>query len=348
VYQEILRTGYQEFREKHREQRQLLESQSFVRTLASCLVRMPNTRAVGFRDHEDILQEHYDEPDLVLDMAVLVRLMTIPVSWHGIKRTKDLHHLTARILSELPIAIHDAGVTLRELEVGIFPSVRDHHLLCPEPDSARLWVKLRAACQSLRRAGFGDGLRLGRLRYNHMDPEESRHIDKYVAAFLSSSHLESVRIYGSPFGINDGLGREGEYNFSSALSAVNWPRMRCVSISYVGVTQAVAETLFTGLRSESVESFSMGGWELVEDEEEGGSGSGSWATAFDILRDKLVPQVKSLHYHQCYGGEFGPRRVRADEGASDYVRSKTPSIVKEVEMYISGANMENPVRGIRA
>ncbi|KAL2795539.1 hypothetical protein BJX66DRAFT_301855 [Aspergillus keveii] len=347
-YQEILRTGYQEFREKHREQRQLLESQSFVRTLASCLVRMPNTRAVGFRDHEDISEQDYGEPDLVLDQALLVRLMTIPVSWHGIERTKDLRHLTARILSELPIAIHDARVTLRELEVGIFPCVRDHNLVCPEPHSARLWAKLRTACQSLRRAGFGDGLRLGRLRYNHMNPEESRQIDEYVAALVSSRHLERVRIYGSAFGISDGLSREGEYNFSVALSGVNWPHIRRVSISYVGVTQTAAETLLTGLGNGCVESFSMGGWELADEEQEGGSGNGSWATAFDILRDKLVPQVKSVYYHECYGGEFGPRQVRADEGASDYVRSETPSIVNEVELYISGADMENPVRGIRA
>jgi hypothetical protein len=346
--QETLRTGYQEFCEKHREQRQLLESQSFVRTLGSCLVRMPNTRAVGFRDHEDISEEYCGEPDLVLDKALLVRLMTIPVSWRRIERTNDLHHLTARILSELPIAIHDAGVTLRELEVGIFPCVRDHNLVCPEPDSARLWAKLRSACQSLRRAGFGDGLRLRSLRYNHMDPEESRHIDEYVAALVSSSHLERVRIYGSAFGINDGLGREREYNFSPALSAVKWPRVRRLSISCVGMTQAAAENLFTGLGSECVESFSMGGWELVEDEEVGGSGSGSWARAFDILRDKLVPRVKSVYYYQCYGGEFGRRQVRAGEWGSDYVRSETPSIVKEVEIYISGADIDNPVRGIRA
>ncbi|KAL3483829.1 hypothetical protein BJX62DRAFT_219504 [Aspergillus germanicus] len=347
-YQEILRTGYQEFCEKHREQCQLLESQTFVHTLASCLVRMPNTRAVGFRDHEDILEKHCDEPDVVLDKALIVRLMTIPVSWDGIERTKDLHHLTARILSELPIAIHDAGVTIRELEVGIFPCVRDHHLVCPEPDSARLLDKLRTACQFLRRAGFGADLHCRPLRYNKMDPEESRHIDEYVAALLSSSHLECVRIHGYSFGINDGLGREGEYNFSAALGAVNWPRIRRVSISDVGVTQTAAETIFTGLGSKCVESFSMGGWELVEDEEEVGSGSGSWARAFDILRDKLVPQVKSVYYHQCYGGEIGRRQVRADKGASDYVRFETPSIVKEVEMYISGADVGNPVRGIRA
>jgi hypothetical protein len=127
----------------------MLESQSFMRTLASCLVRMPNTRAVGFYDKDNVFTEYYSKPELLLDNALLVCLMTTPLTWREIKETKDIHHAAACILSELPIAIYKAGVILRDLDVSIFPCIRDHTLVCPEPDSAIIWSKLRAACQSL-------------------------------------------------------------------------------------------------------------------------------------------------------------------------------------------------------
>ncbi|KAJ0415794.1 hypothetical protein BJY00DRAFT_304624 [Aspergillus carlsbadensis] len=311
-YQEILRTGHEKFRDKHREQREMLESRSFVRTLAACLVRMPNARAVGFYHEDDVFGQYYDDPNLLLDTALLARLMTTPLSWQEIEEASDIHHGTARILSDLPIAIHEAGVALRDLDVSIFPCVRDQTLVCLCPDSANTWSKFRTACQSLRRASFGDALNNLPIRHSHLGAGESRHVNEYLAALVSGPHLETVRIYPRAFGLNDGRGGRGEYDLSPVLATVGWPRVRDISISCVGVTQTAVEAFFTGLRSDCVE------------------------------------RVKSVYYYQCYGGEFGRRPKREDEWALDYKRPETPSIVKEVEMYISGAAMENPVRALRA
>jgi hypothetical protein len=349
-YQQILRDGYEAFCHKHREQRELLESQSFVRTLASCFARMPNARGLGFYDEDDVFREFYRDANLFLDKTLLVRLVTTPLSWREVEGTKDIHHPTARILSEFPIAIHEAGTVLHELNVCLFPCIRDHTLVCPEPDSLVSWRKLRAACQSLRRASFADGLHDLPIRHSHIGGESSRHINEYLAALVSSQEMETVTIYGRAFGLNDGRGLRGEFNLSPALAGVKWPRIREMTISYAGVTQDAVEAFFTGLGGGCVETFNMGRFELLEGDGQQAQpkGGSSWARALDLLRAKLVPQVDEVNYFGCYGGEFGGRPMPDDYWGWDYDRPGTPSIVKEVEMYISGAYLENPVRDIRA
>ncbi|KAL2845276.1 hypothetical protein BJY01DRAFT_214343 [Aspergillus pseudoustus] len=345
-YQETLRTGYEAFCQKHREQRDLLESQSFVRTLASCMGRMPNATALGFSDEDDVFREYYHEPELLFDKGLLSRLMITPLSWYEIEKTDDMHIATARVLSELPIAIHEAGVPLHDLYAGLFPCKRDQTLVSPSPYDPTLWSKLRAACQSLRRVSFGDALNNLPIRESHLGPAESWHLNEYLRALVNSAELEQVKIYTRAFGLNDGQGREGEYNLSSVLAGVNWPCIRDISILSVGVTQAAVEQFFGGLGSGTVERFHFGSFELLDEEVGGEGGGGSWVWAFDILREKLVPQVKTVFFFACYGGEFGPRAKRENDRfwSLDFKIPETPRIVTELKRYITGADMENPLR----
>ncbi|KAL3448016.1 hypothetical protein BJX65DRAFT_72481 [Aspergillus insuetus] len=343
-YQRILSEGYETFCQNHRKQRELLESQSFARTLASCMARMPNATALGFSDEDSVFTEYYSDPELLLDKTLLSRFVASPLSWDEIENADDLHLATARILSELPIAIHEAGVVLRDLNVGLFPCKRDQTLVCPGPGhNSLLWSKVRAACQSLRRVSFGNDLHNLPIRTSHLGPDESRHLNEYLAALVSSRDLERVRLYTRAFGLNDGRGREGHYNLSAVLADVEWPCIRDIFILSAGVTQAAVEQFFTGLGSGTVEHFQIGSFELLNDEE---GERGSWARAFDILRGKLVPQVKTVFYSECYGGEFGPRQKRDNDiyYSLNFEIPQTPRIVKDIEMYISGASTANPLR----
>jgi hypothetical protein len=73
----------------------------------------------------------------------------------------DTHLVPARILMELPIAIHGAGVVLRDVYIGAFPTREEFSRLCPDnPDKeegkARLiWSTLQAAYGQLRSVSFG-------------------------------------------------------------------------------------------------------------------------------------------------------------------------------------------------
>ncbi|KAL3459678.1 hypothetical protein BJX64DRAFT_291024 [Aspergillus heterothallicus] len=342
-YQDILSMGYEVFCQKHREQRELVETKLFARTLASCIARMPNATALGFSDEDSVFTEYYRDPELLLDKTLLSRFVASPLGWEEIENTDDLHLATARILSELPIAIHEAGVVLRDLNVGIFPCRRGQTLVCPGPgQSSLLWSKLRAACQSLRRVTFGDDLHNLPIRHSHLGSNESRHLNQFLSGLVSSRELERVKIYTRAFGLNDGRGREGEYDLSPVLADVNWPCIREVSILSASVSQEAVERFFTGLGSDTIETFHFGRFDLLEEQ---GGGPGSWARALDILRAKLLPQVRKVYYCECYGGEFGPRQKREnnDYYSPNFKIPERPHIVKETERYISGTCTENPL-----
>ncbi|KAF9889382.1 hypothetical protein FE257_007492 [Aspergillus nanangensis] len=333
-YQDILRTGFEKFGQSHRQQRQMLESQSFVRSLASCMVRMPNATALGFSDNNTAPID-FREPDLLLDNALLSQLMITSLSWSEIEHTDDIHIAPARILSELPIAIHNAGITLHDLYTGIFPCTRDQSLVSPEPKDPMLWSNLRAACQSLRRASFADCLNNLPIRHNHLGPTDRLHINEYLAALCCSPHLETVHITMRPFGLNDGQGKKGNYDLSPVLAAVKWPCIRNISILSVALDQAALDALCAGLGS-FVERLHIADFELLE---------GSWVGALDILRQKTIPQA-TVYFPFSIGGEFGPRphQTRQERLFASLQLPEWPPIFKQVEKYLSGADMNNPLR----
>ncbi|KAL4795190.1 hypothetical protein BDV19DRAFT_389590 [Aspergillus venezuelensis] len=325
-YQEILRIGYEMFCLKHHQQLQILESHSFVRTLVLCMLRMPNALSLGFSDEvKDHPPQYSYDPDLLVDNEVLFRIITAPRSWQELEYTEDMHLATARILSELPIAIHQAGVRLTDMYVGIFPCIRDQTLVFSRPHDPTLWDGLRA--------DFGDSLNCIPIRHSHLGRDDSLHLNEYLAALLGSPKLEIITIHTAAFALDDGRGRQSEYNLSPVLAAAKWPCIR--SLKSVSITQSALEALFSGLGC-SVEYLQLSSFELLD---------GRWAEALDILRDKVRPHA-TIYFTSSRGGEFGVRIGRPRKSWYDWNYSipETPPISGEVVRYISGEEMNNPLK----
>ncbi|KAF7594045.1 hypothetical protein BBP40_010323 [Aspergillus hancockii] len=120
-YQEILLRGYDEYRKKHEEQLQLITTGSFITTLAYCITQLPNTVALGLTDEMDPPCDHLS-PTLVLrDKSLLPEFLSAGLKWEKTEDFEDVKLTPARILFELPIAIHKAETALR-----IFTSDRSH------------------------------------------------------------------------------------------------------------------------------------------------------------------------------------------------------------------------------
>ncbi|KAL4971009.1 uncharacterized protein BDV14DRAFT_194790 [Aspergillus stella-maris] len=335
-YQEILCTGFEKFCLKHQQQREMLASQFFVRTLASCMVRMPNALSLGFSDEtKEHPPEYPYDPDFLVENEVLSRMITAPMTWQELEYTDDMHHATARILSDLPIAIHQAGISLSDMYVGIFPCIRNQTLVFSRPHDPTLWDDLRAAYQSLRRADFGDSLNCLPIRHSHLAPEDSLHLNEYLSALLSSPSLERITINTTAFGVDDGRGRQSGYDLSRVLSAANWPCIRNLKILSVSITQSALKALFSGLGC-SVEYLQLSSFELLD---------GRWVGVLDILREKIRPRA-TIYFTPSWGGEFGVRvgRPRKSWDHRNYSIPETPPIFGEVVRYISGVEMENPLR----
>jgi hypothetical protein len=322
-YQEILLRGHDEYRKKHEEQLQLITTGSFVTTLASCISQMPNVVSLGFTDQ---VEPPYDDnnPTVVLrDKSLLPGLMSAALEWQKIEDFGNVKLTPARILFELPIAIHKAGTTLRDLYIGPFPCRGSFSLICPDtvsnPTDPAAWSDLRSAWCSLRRVSFGDSLNCRFIRHEHLPPVEKYYVDQYLGAILCSRDMEDAILSFNAFGLNDGrITTEGWYDLGPVLAAVKWPRIRRLRILNVSARQDELERLCLGL-GYSIQYLQLASIHLL---------SGSWAKILDTLEDKLGPafrdQKATLHLSHWRGGEFGEKEVKKNDRMDDWFTHKDP------------------------
>jgi hypothetical protein len=252
-HQRVLRQCHKQYRQKHEEQHQLITDGSFVNLLAASISQMALCSSLHFVDSIDNYLDLYSEnPTLLLSKSNtegLSRFMATPQNWRTIEQLKGGAKLVpAKILSELVIAIHKAGTTLREIHIGCFPLLTNYSTICPDRQDQLnpAWADLNAACQHLEEFVFGGGsLNHQRLRYNHLSAEDQTFTDKYLGAMLSGQSLEVVRLNFYAFGIserrNDLHRIKASYRIGSALGTTNWLHVKWAGISSVSLTQGELE-----------------------------------------------------------------------------------------------------------
>jgi hypothetical protein len=343
-YQRVLRQCHEEYRQKHEEQLQLITDGSFVNILASSMSQMAHCSSLHFVDKIDrYLDPYMRNPTLLLNnIEELSRFMVTPQDWRTIEELEGGAELVpAKILSELLIAIHKAGTTLREIHVNCFPVTSNCSMVCPDRQD-RLnpaWANLSAACQHLEKFEFGgDSMSERPVQYNHLLAEEQTFIDKYLGAILSGQSLEVVDLNFWAF---------GWYRIGSLLGATKWSSIKQARISDVSLDQGELEKFCSGLgyRLELISLYSI---ELL---------SGSWAGALYILREKVSSRCLEMkcrvEFMGLTGGEFGKERKRdvytwwdrMDFNPNRSVREE-PLIVMRSQKYVSGVEVEeNPLKG---
>ncbi|PKX90737.1 uncharacterized protein P174DRAFT_514751 [Aspergillus novofumigatus IBT 16806] len=317
-HMEIFVRGYNEYCKKHEEQLQLITSGSFVTTLASCISQLPNTITLGFTDEMEPLYDRDNPTVLLRDTSLLPGMMSAALEWekiddlrHGNYRllTRDAKLMPARLLFDLPVAIHKAGSKLRYLDLGPFPWRGSFSLLCPDsvsnPTDPAAWSDLRAACSSLWRVDFGMNYHNLRIRHEPLRPEEKYYVDQYLNTVLCSADLKTVWLDLRSFGLNDGrTTKEGWYDIGLVLSAVNWPRVEDITISEVSAKQDELERFFSGL-APSTRRLSLSTIHLLD-----GSWEGILRTLDERVRTTFREQNVSVYLSLLTGGEFGEIEIR--------------------------------------
>jgi hypothetical protein len=315
-YMEILVNGYNEYLKKHNEQLQLIMTGSFVTTVASCIYQIPNVVALGFTDEVNLPYYRFNPLILPRDKSLLPDFLSAALEWKAIEDVNDTKltpgdvKLTpARILFELPIAIHKTGATLRDLYIGAFPCRGSFSQICPDtvsnPTDFAAWSDLRAAYSSLRRVSFGSYLNHRSIRHEHLQPLDRYYVDQYVGAILCSAELQDVRMSFISLGLNDGrTTMEGWYDLGPVLAAVKWPRIKRLAILNVSSKQDDLQKFCSGMR-DSMISLQLSSIQLL---------NGSWAGILAILDEKVgyrFPEQKATGYlSSLRGGEFGEEEVR--------------------------------------
>ncbi|GAB1318030.1 hypothetical protein MFIFM68171_08240 [Madurella fahalii] len=328
--QHILCRGF-EFRLLHQEQFRLLTNGDFVSGLTAALARMGNVQAVRFVDslHAATALEYFgDNTHMLTDAEVLSRFMTAPLDWRTIHERhggpRDLE--CARIMSELPIALHKAAVTLRELDFSVIPFRKNLATL-----GGPGWEPLSDACAKLE--AFSLSPNNGPMnRHGPLADEDKILVDSYLGSMLSKCgpslrhlHIDCRRFYNGFYPAGSFLGK---------LQGL--PQLRVLDIREIELTQAELKALCNGLANR-IRRLSLYAVRLSD---------GRWANAIDTLRDKTAAYRSTM---QCLisivmlsRGEFD--EVRLQDEPSGFSSPLAMSLLRETERYVQGIRADNPLR----
>ncbi|KAI8655155.1 hypothetical protein NCS57_01263600 [Fusarium keratoplasticum] len=341
----IFCNGHKEYVRLQKSQHDLIQSRTFVKTLSSLASRL--NRPLALRLHSsfdsDGLWNRHDAYKILTDNAELAKFMPTANTWsemmHTMRSPVILHQV--KILSELPIAMHEAGVVLRYLTVGCFPELNSYSTLCPGEDESLdspEWGDLSAACQHLEVFQVEWGGRPA--RGNFLDLGDEVYNERYVNSVLSSQQLQHVNVTISPFGLTDSTGHTTIRvpHMPAVLANINWPRIKHVSINTLSLNYEELEHFCKalGLNVEYIGLISIN----LE--------SGSWANILDILRDKMASSRKSercrVWLADLRGGELG-QRGSSFVNRTPFPRGQEledPGLIDWFRDYIKGEMDENP------
>ncbi|MBE3047912.1 hypothetical protein IMZ48_36455, partial [Candidatus Bathyarchaeota archaeon] len=163
----------------------LITSGTFTSTVAAAVSRMPRFSTLLFRDWDRQLPVPIPQLGACTTPVFVIQ----PTGWKEVEATPEGGiRPSARLLSEIPIAIHDAGVALRAIYVDYFPTRNDIDVFSTSEPR-----ELSAAFQHLEQVNF---LRYqGEGRDNPYHPcDEQPVLINYIGALLSSPRLKHVDI----------------------------------------------------------------------------------------------------------------------------------------------------------
>ncbi|KAJ4329101.1 hypothetical protein N0V84_000460 [Fusarium piperis] len=340
-FYDILCQSHKKYVQLQKLQHELIYSRSFINTLSSLASRLNRPLALRIHDSFDAdgLWHRHNAFKILTDNAELGKFLLTTYSWGDMNDVKARITLSqVKILSELPIAMHKAGVVLRHLTVGCLPEFNNFDKLCPgeneSPDSPA-WEELSAACQHLEIFQGEWGGHPVRTRF--LDPKYHVYIERYVNSILSNQHFEHVNITLSPYSLDDGNGNAAVSlpHMPGVLSNINWPRVKKVSINSFSLHQEELEHFCDALSS-NLEYIGLVSIDLK---------SGSWVNILHVLRDKMANSSRArVWMADLRGGELGQKKNRNPllPGFPRIWELEDPVMVVRFMNYVKGELDENP------
>ncbi|KAK5992036.1 hypothetical protein PT974_05432 [Cladobotryum mycophilum] len=352
-YQLVLLRGHEEFQKKHEEQYSLIVEGTFANVVATSMARMPNANTVQIEGSIDRPRHGYDPAIILSDMDVLERFITDAYGWENIEgfdghrhRRRPLELLPAKLLSQLPITIHQAGASIRHLSIGCFPTMSNYLMLCPGEKHLRdpVWDDLHDACQGFASFAIGrDGMNDQPHRDGQILRAKRQYINKFLTTMLSGQGLEDVEVSLRTLGLEDGSTNTKDYYYiGPALRSANWPRIKNVRLRHLSLTQDQVDHFCNGL-GDHLTILELASVQLKK---------GSWAGALDVLRDRLQTRSDQKECQvwlpDIYDGEFGQPEVNPNPryGFLEALEKTDWDLVAQSEKYLLGDEYvaKNPLR----
>ena len=311
---------YRQYQVQQKRQLELITSGSFVRAIASAVSRLPRFSRL-------VIDTSCSERDiLAIDPLIsrngFRRFMTRPLNWCEIEDVTCGAYLPpARILTELPVALHRAGMSRYELSISCFPVISPLSAIWPpepQPGSEnprigmdRNWgARLHSACQGLTKFAFMPEkwtIFSSGYRYTAVEIE---HLHIYLSAAICSPDLEELWLSLGSFApavreqasfiMGDTVSGSSKSfcEIGAVLNTVIHPltRMKRFSLSSASLDPEELERFCNLL--ERVQSLHLNTVRLT----------GSWASVLDALRSRFALGGKStacsVTFSRLHGGQL--------------------------------------------
>lgn len=314
----LLVNSHREYVRLHREQVSNASDIDKLKAIASAIANLSCSGTIGFdcrhsrystmRNASVQLTEMFSNPE-----AILWEEMVRPFKWQELNQ--DIDDEVAKLiplLSILPIAIDEAGGTMREVFMECFPHYTGFPSLFPTEGSIMNVTpqRLRQAYRELKVFSFGMGSR--NTRHEPLSAQNRYYMNNYLGAAISSNTLRELSLDFWSYGIVTWNGTiqfpEPEFEVQNILSQLTTRHLVRVQLtSFRGRFEEVSP-IFRAL-SKKATSLAISQAELLD---------GHWVdmlgpvrkrmkkrcrkglchTAFPSLRDRGVS------YHFRYGGKW--------------------------------------------
>ncbi|KAK7999414.1 hypothetical protein PG990_012014 [Apiospora arundinis] len=257
TYRQLTMDAYKIYGQKCQEQLNLIESGSFARTVARCLVKMRHKALQVVMTHKpefDLLSGIGTACHYINNNERLLWAMASPHYWcevrddllygHGSDRP-ERRPPAIRLLTEIPVACYHAGAPMSNLKLACFPASE-----LPHGGSCLRSLFKFANRARLKLCGYvyvGDALR---------------------------GKLESITVHMFPYDLGNVL----------ATAATSWTHVHSLNLDGPCISQEDVETMCRNMAGGALMNYLMLSIRLLD----GPGGRSSWANALDILRETLM------------------------------------------------------------
>ncbi|KAL2126313.1 hypothetical protein VTI74DRAFT_1205 [Chaetomium olivicolor] len=244
-----------------REQYRLLQEATFATALATAVARMPNARSLTFVD-EPGPHVDFGNASLLADLDMIPVYLPPALTWQEFEDENEEAEgpaaglECARVLWELPIALHRAGVTLTELNITKLPLYNHFSMLRPKDDTGTpLYEELSAECAKLEVFDLSVSGCRG-IRHHYLPDQDQSHIDDVLGVMLAgcSHHLRALGFDFYALSINSGRGGqrlEGGFPSDAFITQLQeLPRLRQLHLNHVELQQKTFKELCSNIGRE--------------------------------------------------------------------------------------------------
>ncbi|CEJ88214.1 hypothetical protein VHEMI04647 [[Torrubiella] hemipterigena] len=244
---DMLRKGLEQFQTLSQEQRSLVTSGRFANSIGRILSKFPRLNSIVLRDGDAARRDLPTQETIrtMLDDDEVLKIVAEPLPWAfyasrwqggDVESGYYPQNTVAKLLWDIPIALHRQGVSIRSLSVSSFPCGENFQLGTPEDGFVGgTGAEFRDFMSSLESFDFGyfHGGEHEFFMPPSMPERQKNQVAEYLGACVSSHNLRNLNLHLGNFSPPVDTSEPLYFPLGKILSHVHTNTLFSVSIEYV-------------------------------------------------------------------------------------------------------------------